>query len=140
MREDKVFLDTNVLVYAHDKSSGEKFIRARELVFDLWKSKNGILSTQVIQEFYTCITKKITEPLSVQTTKDIITQLLQWQLVVNDGETILAAIDLHLKYKYSFWDSMIIKSAINGGANLLLSEDLSHGQIIEGVKIENPFL
>jgi len=71
--------------------------------------------------------------------KQIINDLLSWDIVINDGDSILEAIELHSSHKYSFWDSLIIQAAIKGGASLLLSEDLSGGQSIRGVTIKNPF-
>ena len=140
MRGDKVFLDTNILVYAHDVSAGDKHAIALRIMEDLWNSGFGVLSTQVLQEFFATATKKIPKPLSVLEAKKIIRVLLKWDVVVNDGESLLEAIEIHLRYKYSFWDAMIIEAALRGNASLLLSEDLSDGQIINGVTIKNPFL
>jgi len=136
---DKIFIDTNILVYAHDRSSGKKYEISKTIVEKLWVGRNGVLSTQVLQEFFYIVTKKIISPLSISKAKEIVEKLLYWQIVVNDGQIILQAIDLCKKYKYSFWDSLIIQSAISAKANLLLTEDLQSGQIIEGVKILNPF-
>jgi len=139
MREDKVFIDTNVLVYAHDISAEEKHDIAKKIILDLWESKCGVLSTQVLQEFFVCMTRKINKPLNAGAAKEIVIELLKWEVVVNDGEEIMRAIEIHQKYKYSFWDSMIINAAISGGANLLLSEDMHDGQETESVEIKNPF-
>jgi len=140
MKGDKVFLDTNILVYAHDVSAGDKHAIALKIMEDLWDSGFGVLSTQVLQEFFVTATKKIPKPLSVFEAKEIIRVLLKWDIVLNDGDSILEAIDIQSQYKYSFWDSMIIEASIRGGAALLLSEDLSDSQIIKSVKIKNPFL
>ena len=139
MREGKTFLDTNILVYAHDISAGIKHQTARKIIIDLWNSGSGLLSTQVLQEFFVIITKKIPKPIKPELAEKIVSDLLMWKVIVNDGESILTAIKIHSQYHYSFWDSLIIESAIAGGATLLLSEDLSDGQIIEGVRIQNPF-
>jgi predicted nucleic acid-binding protein len=139
MPGDKIFLDTNVLVYAHDLSAGHKHDIASQTITELWDSGCGLLSTQVLQEFFFTVTKKIPKPFKTGTAKEVIQSLLKWDVVVNDGETILEAIELHHRYGYSFWDAMIIQAAIQGGADLLFSEDLSHGQRIEGVLIKNPF-
>ena len=140
MRGDKVFLDTNILVYAHDVSAGDKHAIALRIMEDLWNSVFGVLSTQVLEEFFVTATKKIPKPLSVLEAKEVIRVLLKWNIVINDGESLLEAIDIHLRHKYSFWDSMIIESAVRGGVSLLLSEDLSDGHTIEGVTFKNPFL
>lgn len=140
MPDNKVFLDTNILVYAYDVSAKEKHESARDIVLELWDSGLGVLSTQVLQEFFVLATKKIPEPLDSKHAKEIVNDLLAWDVVVNDGQSILDAIDIHSRHKYSFWDSMIVGVAIKGGADILLSEDLSSGQVINGVKIKNPFV
>ena len=139
MPEVKTFLDTNIVICAYDGSAGKKHEMAQMIVMNLWNSGQGVLSTQVLQEFYVSVTKKIPKPLNIKLAKDIVRDFLKWDVIVNDGEAILGAIDIQLKYNYSFWDSMIIHAAISSGAALLLSEDLSHGQSIGGVTIKNPF-
>ncbi|MEW6456590.1 MAG: PIN domain-containing protein [Acidobacteriota bacterium] len=140
MPGDKVFLDTNIIIYAYDVSAEKKHETAKKIVVDLWDSGLGILSTQVLQEFFVSITKNISKPLNVKFARGIVSDLLRWDVVVNDGQSLLEAIEIHSKYKYSFWDSMVIQAAIKGGAAFLLSEDLSGEQIIGGVKIKNPFV
>jgi len=135
----KIFLDTNVLIYAYDVSAGERREKAEKILVDLWESGQGLLSTQVLQEFFVSVTRKIPHPLALKAAKQIINDLLSWDIVVNDGDSILEAIELHSSHKYSFRDSLIIQAAIKGGASLLLSEDLSGGQSIRGVTIKNPF-
>jgi predicted nucleic acid-binding protein len=139
MREDKIFLDTNILIYAYDVSAGKKHEMAKMILMDLWNSGKGVLSIQVLQEFFVNITKKVSKPLDIKTAKDIIKDLLKWDVVMIDGESLLEAVEIHIRHQYSFWDSMILKAAQKGGAVLLLSEDLKHGQTIDGVKIKNPF-
>lgn len=140
MSEDKVFLDTNVIVYAFDNSAGDKHVIAKQIISDLWKSKKGIISTQVLQELFVIITAKIQNPIDVDKASAIINDFSTWDVIVNDTDSIDNAIKLHKKYGYSFWDSLIIDSAISGGAKLLLSEDLSHKQVINSLEISNPFL
>ena len=139
MPGEKTFLDTNIIVYAYDVSAGEKHLIARNVVVDLWDSGNGLLSTQVLQEFFVSVTKKIQKPLDTIRTKEVVSDLMKWDVFVNDGETILGAIDIHQQYQYSFWDSMILYAAINGGASTILSEDFTGGQTVLGTRIENPF-
>ncbi|MEW6213827.1 MAG: PIN domain-containing protein [Nitrospirota bacterium] len=139
MKEGKVFVDTNIIVYAYDASAGEKHSKALEIMKDLWGSGHGITSTQVLQEFFVSVTGKIAKPLDVITAKEIVKDFLKWKIVVVDGEIILEAIDIHNERKYSFWDSLIISSAIAGGAGTLLSEDLSDKHKIKGIVIKNPF-
>ena len=139
MRGDRVFLDTNIIIYAYDSSAGEKHKTANGILAEAWDSGNGVLSTQVLQEFFVSATKRIQKPLPVNIAKEIVNDLMSWNIVVNDGESVLKAIDLHQRYHHSFWDSMIIQAAIKSNAVFLLSEDLSDGQIIKGVTIRNPF-
>jgi len=139
MTGDKVFLDTNIIIYAYDASAGEKHHIAKKIFVELWDSGLGVVSTQVLQEFFVTITQKIPKALDKRLAKDIVSDLLKWDVVVNDGESIIEAIEILLRYGYSFWDSLIIEAAMRSGASVLLTEDLSHGQIIHGVTIKNPF-
>jgi predicted nucleic acid-binding protein len=139
MPGDRIFVDTNVIIYAYDVTAGEKHMAAGAILMDLWDSGLGITSTQVLQEFFVNVVQKIPNPLDEIQAKGIVKDFLKWQVVVNGGDMIIEAIDIQLKYGYSFWDSMIIESAITGGADFLLSEDLQNGQVISGVTIKNPF-
>ena len=140
MKEIRKFLDTNILVYAYDKSAGAKYGAAQNIVLELWDSGLGVISTQVLQEFFVITTEKIPKPLKVEKAKEIVQDLMKWTVIVNDNDAILESIKIHQQYKYSFWDSMIIQAAVKGGAKTLVSEDLSAGQIIRDVEIKNPFL
>ena len=139
MSGDKVFVDTNIIVYSYDRDAGKKYQIASKLVKDLWHSGLGVLSTQVLQEFFVTVTNKISPPLDIAKVRGIVKNLSKWNIVINDVNTILTAIEIHDEHKFSFWDSMIIASAVNGGATTLLSEDLSDNQAIEGLTISNPF-
>ena len=83
--------------------------------------------------------QKIPKPINKQQAKEIVRDFLKWHVVVNTGDSIIDAIDICLRFGYSFWDSMIIEAAIKGGATVLISEDLQDGQVVSGVTIENPF-
>lgn len=139
MGEDKIFVDTNMLVYAHDLSAGRKHETAQKIVLDLWRSRKGVVSTQVLQEFFVTVTGKIPRPLECKVAKEIVSNLLHWEVILNDGTDILKAIEIHSRHHLSFWDSLIIQSAVKGGVSVLLSEDFSDGYTIEGIRIENPF-
>ncbi|MEK6560368.1 MAG: PIN domain-containing protein [Nitrospirota bacterium] len=139
MNGDKVFVDTNIIVYAYDMDAGKKYQIASKLVKDLWHSGLGVLSTQVLQEFFVTVTNKISSPLDIVKATGIVKNLSKWNVIVNDVNILLAAIEIHEEHKFSFWDSMIIAAAIKGGAKALLSEDLSDNQEIEGLIIKNPF-
>ncbi|MBM4136850.1 MAG: PIN domain-containing protein [Nitrospira sp.] len=139
MSGDKVFVDTNVLVYAYDIDAGHKHQIALNVMKDLWRSGIGILSTQTLQEFFVTVTGKISMPLDIALAEDILRKLSKWDVVINTMATIFEAIELHERYKYSFWDSLIVASALAGGAKTILSEDLSDKHNIKGMVIKNPF-
>jgi predicted nucleic acid-binding protein len=134
----KCFVDTNILVYAHDASAGLKHDRARELVEGLWQSRAGVVSTQVLQELSVNVRKNATKPLSPEATRELVSDYLAWHVVVNDGEAVLAALDLERRYRVSFWDALIIHAAQVGAVEVLYSEDLSDGQRYGDVRVVNP--
>jgi predicted nucleic acid-binding protein len=134
------FVDTNLLVYAYDSSAGKKWRTSSEVLSLLWINRTGVLSTQVIQELFVNLTRKVKNPVSSEAAKEVVSDLLRWPLVVNDGKNILRAVDLQIKYHFSFWDSLILQAAIASKSDFLLSEDFQAGQIIESVTIVNPFL
>ncbi len=139
MPEDKTFIDTNIIIYAYDVTAGKKQKTAGNILTDLWNSGLGVISTQVLQEFFVNVVQKIPKPIDKQQAKEIVRDFLKWHVVVNTGDSIIEAIDICLKFGYSFWDSMIIEAAITGGAAVLISEDLQDGQVISGVTLRNPF-
>ena len=136
----RVFVDTNVLIYAHDLDAGLKHDRAVSIVSDLWEKENGILSVQVLQEFYVNVTRKISRPLTPASARGVIQNYLAWHVETNEPSTVLLASEIGERNLLSFWDALIVASASKAGADRILSEDLNHGQVIEGILIENPFL
>jgi predicted nucleic acid-binding protein len=134
----RCFVDTNVLVYAHDASAGLKHDRARELVEGLWQSRAGVISTQVLQELSVNVRMKAARPLGLEATRELVSDYLAWHVVVNDGEAVVAALDLEQRYQVSFWDALIIHAAQVAGADVLYSEDLSDGQRYGEVRVVNP--
>jgi predicted nucleic acid-binding protein len=138
--KDKVFLDTNILIYAHDMDAGLKHDMALSIIEKIWEEEIGIISTQVIQEFYVNVTRKIPNPITPVQARGIILNYFSWQVEAIEPQTILSASEIEEKYILSFWDSLIIATASQSEAGKILTEDLNDGQIIEGVLIENPFL
>lgn len=136
---DRTFVDTNVLVYAYDTSAGPKRRTAQEILAGLWESGLGVVSTQVLQEFFVTVTRKLPKAMKPDAARDVVNDLMKWELVAIEGPMILNAIDLHRGHGYSFWDSLIIVAAAKAGCPLLLSEDLASGHSIVGVTISNPF-
>jgi predicted nucleic acid-binding protein len=135
---DKYYVDTNLLMYAHDTSAGAKHERARALVQELWRDRTGVVSTQVLQELSVNLRRKTGRPLDVKATREIIADYLTWQVVVNGGESILEALDLEARYQVSFWDALVLYAAQVSGAKILYSEDLSDGQTYGSVRVTNP--
>lgn len=134
------FVDTNVLVYAHDVSAGAKHQQARALLEELWGTGNGCLSVQVLQEFFVTVTRKVACPLDEDSAARIIAYLARWTMFVPDVADVLEAIRLHKRHGLSFWDAMVVRGASHLGCSVLWSEDLNPGQVLEGVAVRNPFV
>ena len=135
----KEFIDTNILVYAHDRSAGEKHETAQDLIRGLWETGNGCLSVQVLQEFFVTVTRKVARPLSLEEAAEIIRDLGFWHVHSPTAEDVLGAIDIQRNYQVSFWDAMVIHSAKCLSCQVIWSEDLSDGQAYENVQVKNPF-
>lgn len=133
------FLDTNILVYAYDRSAGQKHALAVQLIESFLENENGCLSIQVLQEFFVTVTHKLATPLDHPTARQIVADLAQWRLHTTATSGLLQAIDLQHDLQLSFWDAQVVQSAISLGCKQLLSEDLSHGQAYGGVQVINPF-
>lgn len=133
------FMDTNILVYAYDRSAGKKHSIAAQLVRDCWENETGCLSIQVLQEFFVNVTRKIAAPLDLSTARQLVADLAQWHVQAPEVNDILQAIDFQARYQLSFWDAMVVQSAARLGCKQLLSEDLNHGQMYGEVQVVNPF-
>lgn len=140
MSANRQFVDTNILVYAHDSSAGAKHERAQGVLERLWENRDGCISVQVLQEFFVNVTRKIPKPLDDGAAKEVIADMSYWCVHAPAADDILAAISIHQRTGISFWDAMIVRSAAEFGCKLIYSEDLNHGQLYEGVRVENPFL
>ena len=134
----RYFVDTNILMYTHDASTGAKHERAKELIAQLWHDRSGVVSTQVLQELSVNLRRKAGRPLDTGATREIITDYLTWQVIVNGGASILEALDLEARYRVSFWDALVLHAALASGAEVLYSEDLSDGQTYGSVRVVNP--
>jgi predicted nucleic acid-binding protein len=134
-----VFVDTNVLVYAYDRTAGEKRSRAKSLIDTLWMDARGCISLQVLQEFYVTVTTKIPRPLKAEVAAEIVRDLSYWRLHAPVAEDVLGAIDLQQRQGISFWDAMNLWSAQQLDCETIWSEDLSQGQRYNGVRVVNPF-
>jgi len=132
--------DTNVLAYAHDLSDSRRRPIAAQLLDDLWRNREGVLSTQVLTEFYAAVTRKFDPAMPRREARALVDAYAAWPVVQVDPTLIVAASALDEQHTLSFWDALIIEAARRAGANRLVSEDLQHGRRIAGLVISNPFL
>ncbi len=139
MSADSVFIDTNVLIYAHDAEAGERHRRAAEIVTSLWTTRTGLLSVQVLQEFYVNVTRKIPVPLSIVDAREVVRNYTSWRTEWIAPDDVLRASEIEEQNRISFWDALIVTAAVKGSASRILSEDLNPGQVIAGIPVENPF-
>jgi predicted nucleic acid-binding protein len=135
----RIFVDTNILIYAHDLDAGSKRKIAVAIMEELWEHQTGVISTQVLQEFYVNVTRKISNPIPKTKARGIIENYRYWQVEQISPATILSASEIEERYMLSFWDSLIIAAASKANATRILTEDLNHGQVIAGILVENPF-
>jgi len=136
----KVFVDSNVLIYAHDANAGVKQERAAERLRELWENGLGRLSTQILEEFYVNVTQKIKRPLARSVAREVIWNYALWVESAIIPSTVVRASEISEVWKLAFWDSMILAAAEQDSAEQILSEDLNHGQVIAGIRVVNPFL
>lgn len=134
------FVDTNILICAHDVDAGDRHWRAKEVVRALWDSGAGMISTQVLNEFYVNATQRIPSPMEPPRARAVIEAYLSWHVQTPGPESVLAASEIQQRYRISYWDALIVHAASRGGASVLFTEDLNAGQVIEGVQIVNPLL
>lgn len=132
-----VFVDTNVLLYALDDADGTKQAAARSWRSELWKSKRGRLSFQVLQEFYAVVERKW--PASRSEARAEIRDLLVWRPVPTDGDVLDRGWDIQDRYGLSFWDSLIVAAAMTSSCRYILTEDLQHKQELDDIVVLNPF-
>ncbi len=134
----KIFIDTNILIYSSDQADKLKQTKAREVLRDILKNHIGVISTQVIQEFYVVATNKLKiNPLLV---KNIIHAFENYEIILISPSIIKDSIDCNILNQISFWDSLIISAAESANCEKVYTEDLNHEQIINGVTIENPLI
>ena len=131
------FSDTNVLVYADDKAAPAKQGRALELVAEHRRAGTGVVSLQVLQEYFVTVTRKLHVDPSIARRK--IELLAEFDVAIPEVADILAAIDLHRLHDFSFWDALVLRAAKQSGCAILLSEDMQEAREVDGVHIVNPF-
>ena len=139
MNGEGTFVDTNVLVYAYDVDAGEKHHLAKARLQALWENKSGSLSSQVLQEFYVTVTRKLAKPLRRQIARDVVSTYAAWPVHRPEVDDIISASELEERHRLSFWDALIVVSARRSGAQEILTEDLQDGQRLDGLLVVNPF-
>jgi len=137
---DKYFVDTNILVYAYDRSAGVKRQRAQALLLQLWDSGRGVLSTQVLQELCINLRRKAGNPMPVEEVRSLIREYSTWEVVTNTPESVLRALEIEARYKTSFWDALILQAAEEAGVSILYSEDLAAGQTYGTIQVVDPLI
>ncbi len=135
---DKAFVDTNILIYAHDVDAKAKHEVAKSVLRDLWSQRTGVLSMQVLQEFYVNVTRKIATPLPKDKARLVVSSYSLWCMETTPAE-IAAAFRIEDESRIGFWDALIVASAAKAGTARILSEDLNAQQVIAGIRVENPF-
>jgi predicted nucleic acid-binding protein len=133
------FIDTNILVYAHDHSAGVKRAAAAALLQRLFEQRRGVLSSQVLMEFYSVATGKLKAPIPARVAMDVVRDFAAWPVYRPGAEDVLEGATLAQKHRISFWDAMIICAASRLGATVIWSEDLADRQVYAGVEVRNPF-
>lgn len=135
---EKTFVDTNILIYAHDVDAKGKHAAAKSILRELWSERSGVLSMQVLQEFYVNVTRKIATPLPKDTARQIVNSYAIWCMETTPAE-IAAAFRIEDESRIGFWDALIVASAVKAGTVRILSEDLNAQQMTAAIRIENPF-
>jgi predicted nucleic acid-binding protein len=136
---DKVFLDSNIIVYAYDTHEPEKLVKAQSLLKSWIIQESAVVSSQVLGEFFVVVTQRIKEPLSADEAMEIIEVLSVLPVAEIDLSLVKRAIETHKVYGISYWDSLIVAAAERTGCLKLVSEDLNDGQEYNGIVVENPF-
>jgi predicted nucleic acid-binding protein len=135
---DKTFVDSNVLIYAHDVDAKAKHETAKSVLRELWSRRTGVLSMQVLQEFYVNVTRKIASPLPRDAARLVVNSYTVWCIETTPTE-IAAAFRIEDESRIGFWDALIVAAAVKSGSVRILSEDLNAQQVIGGIRVENPF-
>jgi predicted nucleic acid-binding protein len=135
---DKTFVDTNALIYAYDVDAKAKHELAKNTLRELWSERTGVVSMQVLQEFYVNVTRKIATPLPKDAARSVVNTYSIWCMETTPAE-IAAAFRIEDESRIGFWDALIVASALKAGTVRILSEDLNAQQTIAGIRIENPF-
>lgn len=139
MSQPRTFVDTNILAYAHDAADPDKHARATSFLAGLWADRNGVVSTQVLAELYSVLTRKMS--LAAADAREIVLQYTAWPVVETDVPMLAAAMERHGREQVAWWDALIVEAAIRAGAVRLASEDFQAGRKFDGsLEVVNPLL
>ena len=139
MTTERVFVDTNVLVYAHDLDAEVKRAIAEHVLRQLWEDETGVLSSQVLQEFYAALTSAVASPVPRRAARDLVGAYSVWPVATLDAADLVAASDFEERYRLTLRDALIVVAARKSNATLLLSEHLQPFRPIAGLEVRNPF-
>ena len=134
---EREFVDTNVLIYAHDARDQRKRTVAQELLLRLLRERRGVVSVQVLQEFFAAATRKLGMPSEVARLN--VSSYARFDVVTLSVPDVIAAIDLHRLHHFSIWDALIVRAALNGACTTLYSEDMQDGRTIDALAVRDPF-
>jgi predicted nucleic acid-binding protein len=133
------FVDTNILMYAHDERPDRRCKLARELLAHLWDTHTGVISIQVLQEFYANATKVFKLAMPHDQARRVIANYSRWRVIPTDPEMITSASRMLEEHSLSFWDALIVQAALRASATFLASEDLQDGRKFGSLTVRNPF-
>ena len=133
------FFDTNILIHAADRSEPGKQSQARRLLKNAIENETGVVSVQVLGEFFYVVTRRIPNPLLVEQAEEVINRVAVLPVVELDRDLVLRAMDTHKEYGITYWDSLIVAAAERGGCTRIFSEDLNSGQSYHGIVVVDPF-
>lgn len=136
---ERVFVDTGVLLSAHDLDAGVQHAIAEQVVRQLWDERLGVSSTQVLQEFYVAVTERIATPISRRDARDLLAAYQAWPIVSIEAADVLVASDLQDRFKLTFWNALLVSGAIKARATMILSQELQPYRQIAGIEVRNPF-
>lgn len=140
MTSEITFVDTNVLVYAYDRSASQKRAVAQNVMRQLWANRSGVMSSQVLQEFYVASTRRLPRPITRPRARQVIRRYSTWPIHSTTAEDVLDASELEQRHSLSFWDALLVIAAQRLKATRLLTEALQDGRTVGGIRIENPFV
>ena len=137
---ERIFVDTSILLFAHDRDAGEKRAIAEQVLRTLWTGRTGLLSTQVLQEFYAEFTRRLESSGARRRARELVEAYSVWPVIQLDAADIVAVCDYADRHQVNVWDASILAAARKGRADVLLSDKLPHGWHISGLEIRNPFV